>query len=241
MRSPPPSKETGDGWFKLVENSTACYPCIYMDNHTVTVISETIQEFLGLRYYLCGKYFQREGVRLHVLVWTTANGRPPQSGYDIHHKDEDRANNQPWNLEEKQKSVHISEHFKGKSKDLTAQALEAAKAWHGSEEGAEWHRKHYEKFADRMHQRGEFTCAHCGQKFETEITGKNRFCSNKCKTRWRFLSGIDDEDRSCLVCGNAFRANRYIKKKTCSRACGGVAIGRAKLGLAHAAHVVVAS
>lgn len=35
----------------------------------VEVLSETRQRFMGKTYYLCGKYFQRKGVRLHREVW----------------------------------------------------------------------------------------------------------------------------------------------------------------------------
>ena len=33
------------------------------------IIGETCQKFLGDRYWLCGKYFQRQGKRLHRAVW----------------------------------------------------------------------------------------------------------------------------------------------------------------------------
>ena len=40
----------------------------------VEVLSETRQRFMGKTYYLCGKYFQRKGVRLHREVWREAHG-----------------------------------------------------------------------------------------------------------------------------------------------------------------------
>ena len=39
----------------------------------VEVLSETRQRFMGKTYYLCGKYFQRKGVRLHREVWREAH------------------------------------------------------------------------------------------------------------------------------------------------------------------------
>ena len=50
----------------------------------VQVISSTVQRFNGVSYYLCGKYFQRRGVRLHRMVWEYHNGKIPQ-GYHVHH------------------------------------------------------------------------------------------------------------------------------------------------------------
>ena len=63
----------------------------------VEVLSETRQRFLGQTYYLCGKYFQRKGVRLHREVWREAHGDIPE-GYEVHHIDANRANNQLENL-----------------------------------------------------------------------------------------------------------------------------------------------
>ena len=73
----------------------------------VTVISPTIQEFNGERFYLCGNYFQHKGKRLHVAVWKYHNGDIPK-GYHIHHIDEDRTNNQIENLTQVEASWHSS-------------------------------------------------------------------------------------------------------------------------------------
>lgn len=59
----------------------------------------------------------------------------------------------------------------------------------------------------------------CGKKFEGTANGVNRFCSNKCKSKFRRDSGIDDEYRICKVCGKKFKTNKYSKAKTCSRSC----------------------
>lgn len=63
----------------------------------VEVISPTKQRYNGKDYYLCGQYFQRKGERLHRKVWEETHGEIP-SGYEVHHIDEDKANNQPENL-----------------------------------------------------------------------------------------------------------------------------------------------
>lgn len=41
------------------------------------VISNTVQKFNGVSYYLCGAYFQKKGVRLHRVVWEYHNGAIP--------------------------------------------------------------------------------------------------------------------------------------------------------------------
>src|SRR5438067_6461268 len=101
-----------------------------------TIMSTTIQEFNGSRYYLCGKYFQRKGVRLHIAVWTYHHGDVPD-GWHIHHIDEDRSNNDPTNLE----CLTLIKHLGGRhgaasglrGRKSIKKANAAARVWHGSE------------------------------------------------------------------------------------------------------------
>jgi endogenous inhibitor of DNA gyrase (YacG/DUF329 family) len=182
----------------------------------VKVISRTIQEFMGIRYYLCGKYFQRDGVRLHRVVWEAHHGRPVPDGFDVHHDDEDRAHNEPGNLILLPHGSHTRHHHLGVSKQPTADALAAAADWHKSDEGREWHRQH----AAPLHQLSDAVCEQCGKKYRTQDTGRNRFCSNACKSAWRRANGADDVERACPICGTAFRTNRFKPARTCGRTCG---------------------
>ena len=81
----------------------------------VKVISPTIQEFDGERFYLCGKYFQHRGKRLHIAVWEYHNG-DVLKGYHVHHIDEDRSNNQIENLCLMPASMHVSFHQQGEER-----------------------------------------------------------------------------------------------------------------------------
>jgi hypothetical protein len=196
------------------------------------VINPKIQEFLGERYYLCGKYFRRPtrvSKLLHRQVWAFNNdwtGVP--AGFDVHHKDHDPANNSSANLEIVPKSIHVSGHQKGHKRGVPAEARAAAAKWHGSPDGKEWHIQHYDAVKDKMHVHRSFECEQCRRVFVAQDNGTNRFCSNKCKTKSRYASGVDNEERHCVVCGMVFVANRYFKTRTCSRACSGVLSGRAR-------------
>ena len=185
----------------------------------VKVVSATIQSLDGVRYYLCGRYFQRDGKRLHRVVWERDHGRKVPSGFHIHHDDEDRANNQPSNLVLKRGPEHIRDHQRGHKRGVPRAAVEAAKAWHGTDAGKRWHREHYAEHAESLHQRAAMQCGHCGTVFDGVLNGLTKFCSNACKSKHRFASGVDDEQRTCLVCGGGFVANRYVKKACCSRRC----------------------
>lgn len=186
----------------------------------VISIDPTKQQFLGKRYYLCGPYFQRDGVRLHRVVWQHFNGEIPD-GYHIHHKDHDKSNNKPENLELVHGSEHLSAHQKGHTRKIVEWAYPLAAEWHASAEGSAWHRQHYEEFKHRLHEQVERDCTHCGKSHSTNRkNGETSFCSNNCKSAYRRASGVDDVVRTCVVCSSAFLVNKYSKQSTCSRECG---------------------
>lgn len=185
----------------------------------VKVISETKQEFLGEVYYLCGKYFQRKGKRLHKVVWKYHKGEI-EKGFHVHHKF-GISRNQIEELELLEGSTHLKMHLRlnppGKP---TEQALLAAAEWHGSKEGKEWHDKHYEDTKEAFHRKYKRICLNCGKETESVRKETNSFCSNNCKTKWRKKSGVDNEERTCVVCRNPFVVNKYSKSVSCSKKCG---------------------
>ena len=175
-------------------------------------------------YYLNSTIRQR----LHRYVWQHFNGPIPE-GYHIHHRDGNKGNNDIENLAVVSHSKHTTYHGIGNSmdsewmewsrKNLLKNAIPAASEWHGSEEGREWHKEHYENMKDRLHATSEFVCEFCGEGFEAVDNGQNKFCSNRCKSAWRRASGIDDEVRKCAYCGENFTVNKYKKTKCCSKTC----------------------
>ena len=73
--------------------------------------------FRGRKYTLRknGYYGRTNGKReyLHRDVWRVARGKIPK-GHDVHHRDEDRANNSPRNLELLPKAEHARRHAASK-------------------------------------------------------------------------------------------------------------------------------
>ena len=191
----------------------------------VQKISDTIQKFDGVSYYRCGPYFQRKGKRLHRTVWEFHNG-PIPAGYDIHHIDGDRANNDIDNLQLLEGSEHGRVHMTQperleKSMKAIVRAQEAASAWHGTQAGFEMHSRIARDYWAQAKPE-TFTCSCCGKEFRSRgHYGKesNTFCSNNCKSEWRRRHGIDNETRTCPVCGAEFSVNRYLKQACCSREC----------------------
>lgn len=191
----------------------------------VKVISPTIQEFDGERFYLCGFYFQHQGKRLHIAVWKYHNGEIPK-GYHVHHIDEDRSNNQIENLCLMPAGMHSSFHqHEEKQREHQKRQIrymqELASEWHKSEEGREWHRDHARQIWEGA-EAITYICTECGEKFQSRhhyAPNANHFCSNSCKAAFRRHNRTDDVDRVCAYCGTVFRVNKYSKAQCCSRDC----------------------
>jgi HNH endonuclease. len=190
----------------------------------VVEISETIQEFQGKRYYLCGRYFQRKGKKLHRVVWEYHYG-PIPDGYHVHHIDGDPRNNQIENLQLLPDREHIKYHMNlPEAKERARKHMEEnvrpkAAEWHKSEEGRRWHSYHAKRVWSQL-QPIKRTCEHCGKEYETKLNRKtDRFCSNKCKSAWRRKTGADGLPKNCAVCGKLFLACKFKKPETCSKSC----------------------
>lgn len=157
----------------------------------VQKISRTAQKFNGVTYYLCGAYFQRKGKRLHRAVWEYHNGEIPK-GYHVHHKDGDTGNNEIENLTLMEGYKHLSEHMstperRAESAACIGAAREAARVWHGSEEGAAFHaRLGRENWEKRKLQ--TYSCSYCGEVFQTKFVypkDTNHFCHPNCRASYR--------------------------------------------------------
>ncbi len=191
----------------------------------VVRISDTIQEFNGERFYLCGNYFQHKGKRLHVAVWKHHNGEIPH-GCHVHHIDGDRSHNDIDNLALVLGRIHLSGHASAPEREAyNRKHIEAMRAlateWHGSADGKAWHSEHAK---ESWQKRGlqQYVCMCCGKTFETKsIYGEkvNTFCGNNCRSEYRRRSGIDNEERVCAYCGKTFIVNKFARAKCCSREC----------------------
>lgn len=165
-------------------------------------------------------YYRHHTQYLHRYVWEKHNGPIPK-GYQIHHKDGDPLNNDISNLECLSVAEHRSQHpctdeLRERRRQDIEKIQDKCREWHRSEEGHKWHVAHV---GDYLWQKKEFECEWCHKMFESQDMGRNRFCSNACKSSARRASGVDDEDRVCAVCGAAFRINKYSKTICCSKKC----------------------
>ena len=172
---------------------------------------------------------------MHQYVWEKENGPTPK-GWEIHHIDGDTDNNDISNLQAMPMLEHKAIHTEQLRNDparlekmrinFELNARPKANEWHGSKEGREWHKQHYEEYKELLHQKKTFVCEQCGSEFVTVNIGSNRFCSNKCKSKWRRDNGLDDVVRVCENCNEEFTVNKYSKTRNCSKKC--AAIQRSK-------------
>lgn len=158
----------------------------------VEVVSKSAQRFNNVTYYKCGEYFQRNGVRLHRVVWEYHNGTIPE-GFHVHHNDGNKDNNDIGNLSLLSQHDHLSEHMqteakKSQCRELIANARQYANKWHGSAEGLAYHselgKANWEK-----RKRQKYYCTECGRQFETKhiySKGANHFCHPNCKARFNY-------------------------------------------------------
>lgn len=189
-------------------------------------------EYDGIKFYRDNKGYwlssKCHGIskskRLHVYVWEKYNGAVPK-GYHVHHIDHDTDNNDIENLQLIEKFKHLQYHARLQDKKWLKQNLDEnarpkAVEWHKSEEGREWHRKHYEEMKDKLYTTVHIKCAECGKETEAGISGAgNKFCSNKCKTMHRRKSGIDNILQKCEICGKEYNTNKYNPARYCSKEC----------------------
>ena len=195
------------------------------DGKTATIdgLKFTRDERTG--YYLAARpTFEGKRERLHVYVYRTRRGEIPD-GYQVHHKDEDKTNNEPGNLALLSGHEHLSWHGQHISEErreemrrnLIENAIPKAAEWHRSPEGRAWHSRHAREIEYKTH---DYVCDQCGINFTGggRKTG-NHFCSNNCKSAYRRMMGFDNIEKRCDRCGASFVANKYSGRRYCCEGC----------------------
>lgn len=192
----------------------------YKNNYALVNGMKFLKENSG--YYISTKiYKNNRRIRLHRYIWEQYNGEIPKD-YEIHHIDHNKDNNDISNLEMLTKEEHKKRHNEEISDDvkekyrinLEKNARPKAIEWHKSNKGKEWHKEQYKNSLGKLTPK-EMICEYCGKHYLSMDNGKNRFCSNNCKSAYRRKMGIDNINRICIVCGNEFIVNKYSKKVKC--------------------------
>lgn len=162
---------------------------------------------------------------LHRFVWLCERGEIPK-GFQIHHIDNNKENNDISNLMLVSVKRHRSLHEKPKFSEESRQVLrdninknrEKLNKYHSSEEG----RKQKSETAKKLWAEGKMTkpntyiCEICGKEYIRRSKPANhRFCSYECQRVYEKTP----EERICCICGKTYTSFIGSSSKTCSRSC----------------------
>ena len=168
----------------------------------IEIIDDTHQKFDGLIYRKHkhdGRYYF--STSLTRSVWKFFNGEIPD-GYEVHHLDDDKYNDDISNLALLTREEHLKLH---------ADRRRGVKTF-------------------REPKQKTFVCEYCGKQFTALTTnGVRRYCSRKCRNRHQEQNKNRFEDRVCQFCGKIFKACKHKPTKFCSKDCGYASRRRAKL------------
>lgn len=187
---------------------------------SVEVVDERTQIFDGERFYLaqCGHFKQTKTI--HQKVWTYCRGAIP-SGYQIHHIDHNKANNNIANLQLMTASEHQSHHMplgvtSKKLQEFTCEVC--GKKYTAYKCGS--NRFCSSLCRSRYRQSTELekrVCPQCGKEFVTYRGNKARHCSHACSMDAKRKHY--QVKRICPTCGKEFITTTYANKIYCSRSC----------------------
>ncbi len=154
------------------------------------VVSERVQEFNGVKYFLSPgrRYFQKCGkhssVGLHRAVWIYHNGPiPPGKEWHVHHKDSNPSNNNIENLELLQGSSHIKNHWN--DEEWAKECTKKQKSGRLEKLGENW----FSKKATKMwatRQPKDYVCSECGKAYSRVYIREfpKHYCSDKCRNKY---------------------------------------------------------
>ena len=128
-------------------------------------------------------------VYMHKYVWEYYNSPIPR-GYEVHHIDLNKDNNNIKNLRLMRTVDHKKLHtelrkndpvYKSKINENLKKAQEKAKKWHSSPEGRKWHSEHAKNIDYSKISYGERTCLYCGKTY-TARKEYQKYCCNNCRS-----------------------------------------------------------
>lgn len=198
----------------------------------VEIIDERRQRFNGLTYHRNGwGYFIYKSRPLHRVVWEYHNGKIPK-GYDIHHIDGDKSNNQIENLQCLTRKEHRRLHVEmDRANGLIA--TPAKKYFICQKCGKEFSstlddpkfcyacraKPKPEHVVKPFKPRSFRTCIACGKPFlltPEKRRGQHRTCSPQCHAK---VYPAPIPEKICPICGKLFKGV-HSSQKTCSVECG---------------------
>ena len=173
----------------------------------VEIIDDTHQCFNGKNYHLHKSgYFISQYTRIHRAVWEFHNGAIPK-GYEIHHADNDKSNNQIENLVCVTRAEHTKLHYPPKT--FICQVCGKSFVSKGNPKRCPDCR------AELKRQREEKRSVKKVKPFKP----RKFMTQSKCPLDATSRCPKPIAEKICPVCGKPFKG-RHSWQKTCSLACG---------------------
>lgn len=195
----------------------------------VEIIDETHQRFNGVNYRRNKRgWFQSPYETLHRAVWKFHNGEIPK-GYDIHHVDFDKANNDISNLQmltrKEHKQIHAARlnhefvcEMCGETFSTSAVRAKYCPSCRKKSKPSKQKPKPVDEFAKRMKVAARRiqtisnrlrTCEHCGKLYILPSNSHRKTCSDACAK----VAHDQRCSRSkiCEVCGKPFQLKHKHK------------------------------
>jgi hypothetical protein len=151
-------------------------------------------------------------------VYEKVAGKIPE-GYEVHHKDEDKQNNNFENLELLSRAEHQAEHKEQNKTNGNRLADYVAKNFDEVQELAKKgkHGTYIGKNKRRKLPNASIKCACCGNEFTPHSKSRKdtKFCSNGCRNEWHKQHAKECE---CKECGRVFKPSSR-SAKYCSDDC----------------------
>lgn len=203
------------------------------DGLKIEQIDETHQKFNGIVYGKSknkgGHYFKI--ILLHRAIWTYYYGEIP-AGYDVHHIDGDKDNNDISNLTIMTKSDHLRLHAHLRKNPSviprvkkTFKCIVCGKEYERIDNGRNLYCS--KRCADQ-HNREQLSetrkCLFCGKEFNAYKYSDDRFCSRQCWFNYRSEQGRIV--KVCPICGKAFSSRKSRNLTYCSHECAHKALSR---------------
>lgn len=189
----------------------------------VEIVDDTHQRFDGVTYHKDKGGHYRTTVPIHRAHWSYYHGEVPK-GYDIHHINGDKTNNDISNLLILKKSEHHSLHRHiAIAKEYTCVCDVCGKIFSSLSPkantrfcsaacNAQAQRKRKKNYTIRK-------CVVCGKNFSVFKTKTTRCCSKSCAMTLSWQTGREKiTEKICPTCNKKFSPKRR-KQIYCSRTC----------------------
>ena len=190
----------------------------------VEQVDETHQMFKGVKFCLnTSGHYTKSWSAVHQAVWRYYFGEIPE-GYEIHHRDGDKSNNDIYNLQMLTKAEHRKVHFakphlrenfkKAFKCDYCHKEFSAIDCGTNRFCSPECKSAFFYRYKKNQVER---TCAYCGKIFTTSKYNNTKCCSASCARKLAVQQNL--EEVPCPVCGENFFREKNSNKIYCSKKC----------------------